>query len=222
MKSISTKSFTKVSHLFLGAALVFVLTACGSSQETTHEEGPSTYDSVYDDWESNGERKKPAGEDSSVRKKPAETPQSSNPTSENPPKSTPVEKPVPVIEEPVVKKPIAKPEPKEEPTRPEPKTLKEIKERYVEEVNAAIDAEMAYYKAKDAGKSTAEAYVNMAVHLYGALGFRNRYQKLGGDSNELPKLRTIKIMKGDFKTTLGPSDDPRVTAAIKKWQETIE
>lgn len=219
MNSPNAKLYSKVSHLFLGAALVFALSACGSSQEAT-EEGPSTYDSVYDDWESNGERKKPAGEDSSVRKKPAETPQNSNPTSEEPAKSTPVEKPV--AEEPVVKKPVAEPEPKEKPTRPEPKTLKEIKERYVEEVNAAIEAEMAYYKAKDDGKSTAEAYVNMAVHLYGALGLRNRYQNLGGDSNQLPKLKTIKIMKGDFKTTLGPSDDPRVKAAIKKWADSVK
>ncbi|MCF6228922.1 MAG: hypothetical protein L3J82_09755 [Planctomycetes bacterium] len=213
MNHSNAKLYSKVSHLVLGAALVFALSACGSSQDTSHQEGPSTYDSVYDDWDSKGKRKKPADADNSILKKPAESPQNTDTSSATPA----VEKPAESV---ATKKPTVPPEPKPASATAEPKTLEEIKSRFVEETNSAIDAEMAYYNAKNEGLKTDEAYVNMAVHMYSALALRNRYINLGGNSNILPKLRILKEMKGDFKTALGPSNDPRVKAAIKKWQET--
>lgn len=101
---------------------------------------------------------------------------------------------------------------------------KSYKPEYTTEMKAAFAASKDYYKAdgeaQEAGSPKAEAYVKWAEHLYAALMYKNMHENSGFKASSLSKVRELKKLKGgEFKNARGPSDDSRVKAAMKKWQE---
>lgn len=94
---------------------------------------------------------------------------------------------------------------------------------YEKEMKAAFAASEKYHKATPDTPEADAAYVDWAVRLYGALAYANEHRKNGHDANRLPRLTDLKENKaGAFKNARGPSDDPRVKEALKKWSESAE
>lgn len=210
MKHSTSKILLNYLQVLLTVAVVLSCSACGSSQKESGS-GPSTYDSVYDGYKKGDGKKKPE------RKPERQYSDVENKTKEPVVENTkdPVTPEVRKSEDPVVKKPEVKPE------RAEPVTLKEIKARYIEESKAAFDASEDYANAE--GKARDEDYIAWAEHMYTALAYVTRYAAKGGSLEGLPELRKLKMLKGgSFKYALGPSDDPRVKAAIKKWTDSAK
>ncbi|MCC6465189.1 MAG: hypothetical protein IT463_07625 [Planctomycetes bacterium] len=94
---------------------------------------------------------------------------------------------------------------------------------YEKEMRATFAAHDKYKKATPDSAEANEAYVEWAVHLYAALAYANEHRKNGHDAERLPRLQDLKENKsGFFKNARGPSDDPRVKEAVKKWSESAE
>ncbi|MHC4840448.1 MAG: hypothetical protein ACYTDT_05725 [Planctomycetota bacterium] len=189
---------------------LFLFGGCGSSQEVD-QDGPSTYDDVYDGWEpKEGEETKHGKSD----KKPVV----SKKDDKKDPKKTKDPETEPEVVDPVIKKDDKKTKPENKPSRAEPKTKSEFHSRFIEESEAAFDASDVYFNSE--GEEKNEAYVVWAEHLYAALAYANHYTNKGGKLDDLPKLQKLKQLKaGDFKAAFGPSDDIRVKKAIRKWQQ---
>ena len=199
--------------VFCVALVAIVLAGCGSTQHTKSKESgeTATYDSSYAGW-------KPGKEKDLAT-------HLSNPTSDATGSNAP-EDIDPDPEDPFVEGPGNKQQSVEEPVvektanedTKEPASIEECLEHYTISSQAAFAASKTYFVAEGSDKD--EAYIVWAEHLYAALGYANGYASFGGEVSDLPKLFEIKQLKaGQFKNALGPSDDPRVKKAIKKWQE---
>lgn len=132
-----------------------------------------------------------------------------------PPEPAPVNKPAP---KPVVNTP--KPVPKEG----EKPRGKSYKDEYVKEKDAAFAAKKRYDSLRrdaTAAKGAAdEHYLEWAEHMFSALTLAKMHEKSGYSPDSLPELHELKRLKaGDFKNALGPMDDPRVKAAMKKLED---
>ena len=91
---------------------------------------------------------------------------------------------------------------------------------YATEMKAAFAAHDEYEEVKADAEARKEPYVKWAEHLYAALAYANIHEENGHSKDALPRFKELKELKsGYFKNALGPSDDPRVKAAMKKWEE---
>jgi hypothetical protein len=94
---------------------------------------------------------------------------------------------------------------------------KSYRDDYEREMNAAFASWDAYGSSK-----SDKDYIDVAVHIYAALKFRNLHAKENGDASiqNFPKSRELSQLKIDWGKTAGPQEDPRVKAAIADWKTT--
>lgn len=93
-------------------------------------------------------------------------------------------------------------------------------EEYRREMEAAFAAHDEYEDVRRDAEARKEPYIKWAEHLYAALAYANIHERNGHSRSELPRYHRLrKLRSGDFKYAQGPSDDPRVKAALQNWTE---
>jgi hypothetical protein len=95
-----------------------------------------------------------------------------------------------------------------------------LAKEYEVEMKAAFAAHREYEAVKADAEARKEPYIEWAEHLYAALAYANVHERNGHSKDGLPRFKELKELKsGYFKNALGPSDDPRVKAAMKNWED---